>query len=188
MFANFFYRSHLNPGETIIYVAHVHPFTIYKDFIKKFFLGIALPGIFYVMMPILWPLWATWAGCGLFSLGVFFLDWYFDALLITNQTLIDLEWQGIWNRSSTRIEYHTIEGVSYEKNGFWAIMLNYGNLSIERLGVGQPVGLNNVSIPRSVEREILDAQNQFMRNKNFRDHQTLKDMLGTMMQDYSNFK
>jgi len=119
---------------------------------------------------------------------VFYLDWYFDALVITNQSLIDLEWVGFWNRSSTRIEYHTIEGVSYEINGFWAVMMNYGDISIERLGVGQPVGLSAVSFPKSVEREILNAQNEFMRNKSFRDHQSLKELLTNMLSDHSNFK
>lgn len=188
MLANLLYRSHLNPGEKILYAAHVHPFTIYKDFVKHFFFGLALPGLFYLMMPPFWIAWAAWAALGVSSLFVFFLDWYFDALIITNQSLIDLQWTGFWNRSSTRIEYHTIEGVSYEMNGFWAIIMNYGNIGIERLGVGQPVGLDSVSFPKTVEREILNAQNEFMRNKSFRDHQSLKELLTGMMSDHSNFK
>jgi hypothetical protein len=188
MLPNIFYRSHLNPGETILHVAHVHPFTIYKDFIKHFFFGIALPGLFYILMPPLIYLWGGWVALGLISLFLFFLDWYFDALLITNQSLIDLQWEGVFHRSSTRIEYHTVEGVSYELNGFWAVILNYGNLSIERLGVGQPVGVDQVANPKSVEREILNAQNEFMKNKNFRDHHTLKDLLAGMLRDYNQFK
>lgn len=188
MLANIFYRSHLNPGEKIIYVAHVHPFTIYRSFIKHLFFGLALPGLFYLMMPPFWPAWGAWGAIGALSMLIFYLDWYFDALVITNQSLIDLEWVGFWNRSSTRIEYHTIEGVSYEVNGFWAVMMNYGDISIERLGVGQPVGLSAVSFPKSVEREILNAQNEFMRNKSFRDHQSLKELLTSMMSDHSNFK
>jgi hypothetical protein len=188
MLANILYRSHLNPGEKILYVAHVHPFTIYRPFIKRFFFGLALPALFYLMMPPFWMVWAVWGGIGAINMGVFYLDWYFDALLITNQSLVDLEWTGFWNRSSTRIEYHTIEGVSYETNGFWAVIMNFGDLGIERLGVGKPVGVHNVSFPKSVEREILEAQNEFMRNKSFRDHQSLKDLLANMMRDYSNFK
>lgn len=188
MLANLTYRSHLNPGEKILYVAHTHPFTLYTDFIKNLFFGLLLPGLFYLMMPPLWIVWAAWASMGAITLFLFFLDWYFDALLVTNQSLIDLQWEGLWNRASTRIEYHTIEGVSYVKNGFWSVILNYGDISIERLGVGRPVGLASVSFPKTLEREILQAQNEFMRNKSFRDHQTLKDLLGNMVKDYSQFK
>ena len=188
MFANILYRSHLNPGEKILYIAHVHPFTVYKQFLKYFSFGIALPGLFYLMMPPFWMVWAGWAGIGAIYMIFFFLDWYYDALLVTNQSLMDLQWEGIWNRSSTRIEYHTIEGVSYELKGFWSVIMNYGDIQIERLGVGQPVGLNAVSFPKTVEREILEAQNEFMRNKSFRDHQSLKDLLANMMKDYSVFK
>lgn len=185
LLANLFYRAHLNPGENILYVAHVHPITVYKDFITVVFFWLALPGFFYFLMPPLWIVWVSWAILGGLRLILLFLDWYYDALLITNQSLIDLQWEGIFRRTSTRIEYHTIEGVSYEINGFWATILNHGNLSIERIGSGKIVGLKHVSFPKQVEREILQAQNEFIRNKSFRDHQTLKDLLSSMMEDYS---
>ncbi|HCW32317.1 MAG: hypothetical protein UT36_C0010G0071 [Candidatus Peregrinibacteria bacterium GW2011_GWF2_39_17] len=187
MFVNLFYRSYLNPGERINYVAHVHPLVIYKSFVQIVFLGLLLPSLFYVLMPPLWILWAIWAGLGCVKLFLWGADWYYDALLITNQTLIDLQWDGIFKRSATRIEYHTIEGISYEVSGFWPTILNYGDISIERIGSGKIVGLKSVMFPKSVEREILQAQNEFIKNKSFKDNQTLKDLLANMLQDYSNF-
>lgn len=186
MIASIMFRGYLNPGEKILYVAHVHPFTIYRSFLKYFFLGLVLPGCFYLMMPPLWPGFAIWGGIGVLYMVRFYLDWYFDAILVTNQTLIDIEWTGIFKRSAARIEYHTIEGVSYEIGGFWGTILNFGNLVIDRIGAGQQIGLNNASFPKTAEREIMGAQNEFMRNKSFRDHQTLKDLLSGMLQDYSN--
>jgi len=164
-------------------------FIVEEDLLKK--LNEALPSVKIADAIIIW----TDGGSGLAVLSRFnqrltdatnFYDKEF--VVITNQSLIDLQWVGFWNRSSTRIEYHTIEGVTYEVNGFWAVIMNYGDISIERLGVGQPIGLKAVSFPKSVEREILNAQNEFMRNKNFRDHQSLKDLLSNMMSDYANFK
>lgn len=184
MLANIMYRSYLNPGEKILYVGHVHPFTVYVDFLKHLFFGLALPGLFYLMMPPLWIAWAIWAGAGVLYMIHFYLDWYYDALLITNQSLIDLEWKGMFNRSSTRIEYHTIEGISYEVNGFWATILNFGDIGVERIGAGKPMGLDAIAFPKTVEREILEAQNEFMRNKSFRDHQSLKDLLASMLTDH----
>lgn len=177
------FRAYLNPGEKILYVGHTHPITVYKPFIKRLFFGLAIPGLFYLMIPPFWMGWAIWGFAGLIMMFDLFLDWYFDALIITNQTLVDLEWQGIFRRSSTRIEYHTIEGVSYEVNGFWATILNYGDVTIERIGAGKIVGLKAVAFPKTCEREILDAQNEFMRNKSYRDHQTLRDMITSMMID-----
>ncbi|MBT5016137.1 hypothetical protein HN748_04765 [Candidatus Peregrinibacteria bacterium] len=186
MLASIMFRAYLNPGEKILYVAHVHPFTIYKSFLKHLFFGFALPGLFYLMMPPFWIVWASWGGIGALYMLLFYLDWYFDAILVTNQTIIDLEWTGIFKRSSSRVEYHTIEGVAYEVNGFWATVLNYGDLAIDRIGTGSQIGLKDVSFPKTAEREIMSAQNDFMRNKSFREHQTLKDLLAGMLQDYSN--
>lgn len=185
MFANILYRSHLNPGEKILYVGHIHPFMVYAEFMSILFFGLALPGFFYFLMPPFWIVWAAWAGVGAIKLFFFGLNWYYDALLVTNQSLIDLQWEGIFNRASTRIEYHTIEGVSYEINGFWGTILNFGDFNIERTGSGKVVGLKSVSFPKTLEREILQSQNEFMRNKSFRDHQTLKDLLSNMIEDYS---
>lgn len=187
MFASLFYRAYLNPGEKIVYVAHVHPITVYGPFMKNFIFGLALPGFFYLLMPPFVFLWAGWAIIAVFKLLLLVADWYFDALLITNQSLIDIEWKGIFKRSSTRIEYHTIEGVSYEIVGFWGTVLNFGDITIERIGSGKVFGLKDVGFPKQAEREILNAQNEFVRNKSFRDHKALKDLLTNMMQDYSNF-
>jgi hypothetical protein len=184
LLANFLYRAHLNPGETILYVAHPHPITIYKKFMSIVILGFLFPAFLYTLMPPLWIAWAIWAGIGVIKLILLWFDWYYDALLITNQSLVDLEWVGIFNRTSTRIEYHTIDGVAYEIVGFWGTILNYGDISIDRIG-GKSAGVPSVSFPKAVEREILEAQNEFMRNKSFRDHHTLKDLLSSMMEDYS---
>lgn len=183
--ANLLYRAHLNPGETIHHVAHTHPVQIYKKFISILFFGILLPAFFYTLMPPFWPVWVSWAGFGTLKMILLGFDWYYDALLVTNQSLIDIQWDGLFSRSSSRIEYHTIEGVSYEVSGFFATILNYGNLTIERTGSGKVIGIEKVSFPKKTEREILQAQNEFMRNKAFRDHQTLKDLLSSMIEDYS---
>ena len=187
MLEGIFYRSYLNPGEKILYVAHIHPITIYSEFIKNAFWGFLLPYLFYTLMPPLWYLWAVWAVFGIAKMVLMLLDWYYDCFLITNQSVIDIQWEGVFTRSSTRIEYHTIEGISYEVNGFFATILNYGNITIERIGSGTVVALEKVITPKNAEREILNAQNEFLRNKSFRDHKTLKDLLTNMMQDYSNF-
>lgn len=184
MLAGIMFRAYLNPGEKILYVGHVHPFKIYTHFVKRAFFGFVIPGLFYLMVPPFWIAWGIWGIVGLIIMFDLFLDWYFDAIIITNQTLIDLQWEGIFNRSSSRIEYHTIEGVSYEVNGFWATILNFGNIAIDRIGAGKPVGLDGVAFPKTVEREILNAQNEFMRNKSFRDHQTLRDMITGMLTDH----
>lgn len=185
MFASLLFRSHLNPGEKILYLAHAHPLTVYKGFLKRGFYGLALPGLFYIMLPPFIVVWLVWTGFGVLSLIAFFLDWYFDALLVTSTSLIDVQWDGIFTRSSTRIEYHTIDGISYEKAGFWALVFNYGDIAIERIGGGKPVGIKKVSFPKTVEREVLEAKSEFMRSKNLRDHNTLKDLISNMVQDYS---
>lgn len=182
MLANILFRSYLNPGEKIRFVAHTHPFTHYSVFFKTLVLGIVLPLGFNLLIPPFYMAWYSWVAIGSLSFFYKLLDWYMDAWIITNVGIIDLQWDGFFRKSSTRIEYYTIEGVTYEIQGFWNTIMNYGNIMIERLGTGTVVTLADVASPKKVEREVLAYQKEFVKEKNFKDHMALKDMLAGMLQ------
>jgi len=112
MLANIFFRSYLNQGEKIYFVAHTHPFINYASFFKALVLGIVLPLGFNLIMPPFFVIWMGWLAVGILLFLYELLDWYMDAWIITNLGIIDLQWDGFFNKSSTRIEYHTIEGVT----------------------------------------------------------------------------
>lgn len=110
-----------------------------------------------------------------------FLDYYLDALLITDRAVIDVEWHGWFHRESTRIEYSSIEGVSYEIHGIIGTMLNYGTLTIERIGSGSVMEIENIKCPRDVESAILACQANCLRTRNLKDSAQVKDIIAEIV-------
>lgn len=176
------FNSHLEKDEKIRYVAHRHIFTEYKKICKNLFLGILLPGAFYLLLPPFQVIWSLWALIGLLKLVYNLANWYLDTWLITNLSIIDTEWNGFFNRNSTRVEYQAIKGVSYEIKGFWNTILRFGDVNLELSALNTKVVLKDACFPKKVERNILDAQAAFMNNKSFEDHEALKEILTGMLE------
>lgn len=145
--------------------------------------SIALPTVFYLIFPIkpFYYVWFIWGGFGLIRLIYRLADWYFDAWLITNTGVIDVKWNGFFNRSSTRMEYNAIRGLTYSIQGFWGTIFNFGDVSIEHFLSSEVVVLRKAVSPKKIERAILSAQNTYLESKTVEDHEALKTMLIEMV-------
>lgn len=174
------FRGILGKGEEIRYVGHVHAFTMYPDLFKILFFGMFLPVGGYLLFPPFWVAWLIWGGIGLLLLKFKLLYWYLNVWIVTNQGVIDQEWNGIFDKSTTRVDYGNIEGLTTETKGFWGTVLGYGNVQIDHMS-GEPMVLENVSRPRKLERTVLLHQQNFLRQQNFEDHSKLKDLLTTLL-------
>jgi len=183
MFANILFRNHLNEGERIYFVAHTHPFLMYSTFFKLLFIGILVPLGFNLIMPPFQILWIVWIAIGALAFFYEIMNWYLDAWLVTNQGVLDIQWNSFFDKSSTRIEYQTIEGITYEIKGFWGTIMNFGDITIERTGSGTIIRLERVASPKKVEQEVLHYQKQFIHYKNLKDQTALRDMLVAMAQE-----
>lgn len=177
-----FFGRLLDKGEKILRVAHVHPFIIYAQVARILFFGLLIPVGAYVLFPPLYAIWFTWMALGLVLLAYRFFQWYLDAWVITNTSVIDHEWGSPFDISTNRIEYGNIDGITNEIRGFWGTMLRFGNIQITHVS-GSPLILENVSNPRKVERFILEHQQKFMREQSFDDHAKLKDLLTKLLRD-----
>jgi len=180
-FAFRLFNSHLDDGERILDIAHRHFFVLAKDSFKSLFFGLILPATLYFFLPEAWLLVLIWVFIGFVSFSIDIFDWYFDAWLITNVGIIDVERNGLFERNSTRVDYHMIEGLSYSINGFWPTVLGYGDITLDKLGVQTALILHDANNPRDLERKILHYQEKFVTNKSIRDHNALKDMLSQMI-------
>lgn len=106
-----------------------------------------------------------------------FLDYYLDAWLITSKGIIDLEWHGWFHRSSARVLYSDLQGVSYEVNGIFGTLMKYGHMDIEKISTGTTMGMDYVPRPRSVEIVILECMEAYMMKKNLKDSKTVQGIL-----------
>ncbi|MEK7673382.1 MAG: hypothetical protein AAB373_05880 [Patescibacteria group bacterium] len=177
-----FFERYLDDGERIIEVAHRHILVYKINAAKTSFFGVTLPLIlyFFFFQTAIW-FFGIWVFVGLFGLGYHFINWYFDAWLLTNFGVVDIDRDGFFNMSSTRVDYHMIEGISYTINGFWRTVFNYGQITIDKLGSKTSVMLEDAANPKYIERKVLEYQERFVAEKSIKDHSTLKTMLADMI-------
>ncbi len=178
------FRGLLNKGEKILYVAHVHPFTIYPALFKVLLFGILMPLGGYFLFPPFDPVWIAWGVLGILLFKYRVMQWYLDAWIVTNMGVIDQEWNTMFDKATTRIDYTHIEGISNEIKGFWGTVLRYGQLQIEHMS-GQPVVIKDVASPRKLEKTIVRTQQDFLKQQTFKDHSKLRDLLTDLVRTSS---
>ena len=183
----FIFRNHFHPEERLEYVVHQHWFAAYKPICKIGFFGLVVPAILWYIFP---------TKVALFIFGIWFIagfirflyevaDWYFDVLLITNRGIIDLDWRGVFDKSSSRVDYETVVGVTYEKKGFWSNILNFGYIEVEKEGHGdERIELPNAANPQKCEREIIRAREKYLRERGMEDEKVLKEILTGMVKSH----
>lgn len=177
----FFFSRYLDDGEEILEVAHRHILVLKVDSAKVSFFGLLIPIFLYWVFPAGILFWGLWAVIGLFALFDKYISWYFDAWLLTNVGIIDLDRDGFFDFSSTRLDYHLIEGVSYTVKGVLQTIFNYGDMTVDKLGTKTTVMLHDAANPKALERKIIAYQEKYVNSKSIRDHDALKGMLSEMI-------
>ena len=174
-----FFNSHLEDGEEIQRVVHKHWFVIIYEILKVALLGFTIPFFIYYTFPGFFWLMILWMIVASVRFIYIAFDWYLDAWLLTNQAIIDVEWNGFFDRSAQRIEYTTIEQVSYSFKGFFQTIFRYGNLQVQQ--PGGDTEIQNIERPRIVSSEINKLREKYTSDQNFNDEEKLKDVLTGMV-------
>ncbi|MBI2453768.1 hypothetical protein HYV58_01160 [Candidatus Peregrinibacteria bacterium] len=181
MMRDFFYRSYLGDGEKIQFVIYRHIFMQAKDFLKIGFFGLFIPIFAWWLFPKLLIFSALWLAVGIIRFVYEFFDWYYDAWLVTNASIIEIMWEGFFKKSSARIEYHTIQGIGYEVQGLMRTIFNYGSVTLDKFAGAINVFDGAVN-PKKKAEMLTRAQEAFVSNKSFRDHRTLQGLLTDLLQ------
>src|SRR3989338_3537458 len=121
----YFFTGHLEDDEKILFIAHRHFFILFRDSIKTFFFGLVLPLILFVLFPKLILFCGAWIVVGVLGMLYHFVDWYFDAWIVTNLGIIDVERNGLFDKQSKRVEYEMIDGIEYKITGVWPTIFNF---------------------------------------------------------------
>lgn len=180
-FQTFLFRKHLEAGEEVYFVAHKHWIVILPDLAKIIIFFTILPWVLWMLFPPFFWVAVLWTIAGVGKLIYCLTDWYLDAWLTTSLSIIDLEWKGIFQYTSTRVEYPAIEGVSYQITGFLGTVLSFGDTQIDRVSNSNPIKLEKATNPKYIEMKILECKNRFEETKNQVDSDGLKDILANMV-------
>lgn len=160
---------HQKSYEHIVHRVRRHPITIIPAFVV-FFILLTIPfALHWLSMtlfptfldgPIVFPLAVLLAGVYYLSVILFFysyfLDFYLDLLVVTNDRLIDIEQIGVFARSVSEVDLYQIQDITSEVKGIFASLFNYGNLFIQTAGATEKFNIHNVPNPEQLRREILD--------------------------------
>lgn len=181
---SYFFNDYLETKEKIVHIVHRHFLVILKDFIRILVLGFGIPGLFWFLFPQISIIAIIWMIIGLGKSLYVLYKWYYDVWVITDRAVIDIKSETIWDITTTRIEYHMIEGMTYSVKGFWATIFNYGDILLEKIGGGTAVSLEHAKKPQKVETKILKQQEKYMSSQSMRDHQALRQLLAGMVRDH----
>lgn len=183
MLAKILFAPYLEADEKVIHVFHRHPFVMAKSLLRVLFFSFAIPLFIYYLFPNLLLLCAIIMLVGFIRIIYVVFNWYHDALLITNVSLLAVQWNGFFHKSSSRLEYQMVEGTASEIKGFRRTILNYGNVTVQ--GGGAPMVIKDVIDPKNVEKKIMMYQEKFVANQNVKDSNTLKALLATMIRQHA---
>lgn len=180
-FRQILFQDYLEENEEILFVGHRHVIIMLRDFFRLFALHAFLPFILWLFFPQMFWIYIAWAFLGIVRVLLVIQDWYYDCWLITNMGVIGVKWTGFFDRTSDRVEYQAIEGVSYQIRGIIPTMLNFGDLTLAKLGAQTSVKLKNAYNPKRIEKNVVKYQDKFMTKKNFTDQEVLKQLLSDIV-------
>ncbi len=180
----YLFKDYLEDDEHILFVARRHPVIMFRDVLRIIFFHAFIPFLFWIMFPQLLFIYGVWGFIGIVRVFFVVQDWYYDVWLLTNMGIIGVEWSGFFDRSSSRIEYPSIEGVSYSLRGFWQTMLNYGEMTLAKFGGPSTITLKEAMNPKKCEKYVLKYQEKFMTSKNFQDQEVLKQLLSDLVVEH----
>lgn len=90
-----------------------------------------------------------------------FLFWYFNIYIVTNQHLVDINFENILNRSVVEAGLEKVESAYYDNKGIIRSLFNYGNVIVQTAAESQQITFYAVPYPNLVVDRINDLRVTF---------------------------
>lgn len=84
-----------------------------------------------------------------------FTDHYLDNWIVTTERIINIEQQGLFSRVVSTLHLNQIQDVTSETKGFFATILNYGNVYIQTAGTRERFNFKAVHDPEEIKQAII---------------------------------
>ncbi len=130
----------------------------------RVFLAIFVPGIFLDFIfkhLILLVLFLAWFAFVLGYALYYSIRWYYDSFIITNKRIIDIDQEGVFNRTVSETTFERVQDATYEVRGFLGTMLDYGTVKVQTAGAEETIELARVHHPKKVQDQILRIGENF---------------------------
>ncbi|MDP2691251.1 MAG: hypothetical protein Q8O95_02485 [bacterium] len=187
IFNRLLFDRYLEKNEILVYSIHRHWITVHSQMIRIALFGYILPLLVLIFIagffsPLSYVCYA-WILIVFFYTIYAFLDWYLDAWLVTNTSIISTAWDGFFKQSSSRIEFESVESVDIDQAGIKQSLLDFGNIHLIRSS-GLHVHMESVSRPKKAASILSKVQSQIMMNKGAQNSEAIKGLLADIIQDH----
>ena len=180
-----FFLQYLREGDELLFVCHKHIALIIDHILAILFLGLLLPGFFYYndsfslqsLIPFHIFEWYV-AALYIYLLYTVF-DWYNDVWLVTDQGLIDIDWN-LFARHITYVEYRDIRGVEIHTSSLFDSLLNKGNIVVHAEGEDAEFMLEGAVNPQEVVSYINEVTEELHQHEEDDDKAPFEILLHTL--------
>lgn len=166
----------LGKDEIIILTVRKHWFVVTRTaFI--FFIFILIPPLFSIAGPYVaaffeiasFPLWSNFfLAIYVMTLFLFlflvWMDYYLDMWIVTNQRIIDIEQNGLFNRTVSEIPISHVQNVTIEVRGFIETFLKFGTIRVQTAGEREFI-IRDIPNLYKVKDVILQYAGEIQKNK-----------------------
>lgn len=153
----------LKAEEVVVLIVRKYPLVFFGSTVMA---AVFIIAPFFFMVPLLrWGLpgvviFGTGLGIGLvLALRVVYL-YTFNAFIITEDRIIDLDQRGFFDRTVSETTYDKIQDVSVRIKGMWQTILHYGSVIIQTAGSQANIELHGVKDPEQVQQSIITVQRE----------------------------
>lgn len=158
----------LKSYEQLVRVLRRHPVTFIPTVIL-FIILFAIPIVLYLITKNAFPDFVGSAqmyplfvlGGSIYYLSAYlffyahFIDYYLDVWIVTNDRIIDNEQHGLFHRTTTELELHSIEDVTSQVSGIFGTIFKYGDLTIKTSSVTTTIVFRQIPQPEKIRGELI---------------------------------
>ncbi len=90
------------------------------------------------------------------SLFIIWVLYYLNMYIVTNERIVDVDQQGLFNHTVSELNMEKIEDVTSEVKGFLGHIFDYGNVYIQTAGTRERFDFENVPNPGEITKLILE--------------------------------
>ncbi|MDD2225339.1 MAG: PH domain-containing protein, partial [Candidatus Shapirobacteria bacterium] len=87
-----------------------------------------------------------------------FLSWYFDLFLVTNERLVDIDFNNLLNKHFAEADISAIQDVSFSIKGILGTFFNFGTVLIQTASEKNQIIFNNVANPQKIMRLLKELR------------------------------
>ncbi len=104
----------------------------------------------------------TWYTIGITKIFMDFLDWYFNIYVITNERILDFDFNAFAYHKISEASLANIVDATQETIGFFPMLFNYGDVYVQTAGERREFDFHSVPEPAWTRDKIMDLRDLFV--------------------------